>query len=66
MRGPADVSGKPKANNVYAQKVVVKQAPRVNTAFPASACADKPTVLLDVLDALQHNCKQFQTSFPQS
>ena len=27
MPGPPDVSGKPKANNAYAQKVVVKQAP---------------------------------------
>ncbi|KAL3160138.1 hypothetical protein ABBQ32_010909 [Trebouxia sp. C0010 RCD-2024] len=32
MPGPPDVSGKPKANNVYAQKVVVKQAVRSHAA----------------------------------
>lgn len=32
MPGPPDVSGKPKANNVYAQKVVVKQAVRSHVA----------------------------------
>lgn len=34
MPGPPDVSGKPKANNVYAQKIVVKQAPvRVSAIY---------------------------------
>lgn len=37
MPGPPDVSGKPKANNVYAQKVVVKQAVRVR-----HICNNKP------------------------
>ena len=66
MPGPADVSGKPKANNVYAQKVVVKQAPRVSTVCRGSCLMAKVLCLTSVLVLCRvtwlTNCRMYRNS----